>query len=127
MPLLVLRLVEVPAYRKYLPLPGVWAARLRAAAASASAPLSGADEILICRYDTPRRVDVGTPGRRPPTSAVACGSRLRHGQAGTRSVPLRAPFGLEVFGGVEIAGQRVPVQFAGERELQVVAGGIVRN
>src|SRR5690349_24023597 len=62
MPLLVLRLVEVPAYKKYLPLPAVWAVRLRAAAASASAPLRGADEILICRYDKPRRRAAGKPG-----------------------------------------------------------------
>ena len=42
-------------------------------------------------------------------------------------MPLRAPFGLAVLGGIQNAGHGVAVHFAGEGELQVVAGAVLEN
>jgi hypothetical protein len=40
---------------------------------------------------------------------------------------LRGPPGIEIFGGIEISRHCAAAHFAGERELQVVAGTVLEN
>src|SRR5215471_9729107 len=78
MPLLVPRFVEVPAYRKNWPWPGVWAARLRAAAASAATFLAKVTMQGLIKPTLPEGRHPSGPV--PPTSSRITGeNRLDDG------------------------------------------------